>query len=466
MDQLSFIVRYVSDKGDVIEALLDIAEVKTQKAEGIFELLTALLKKHGLSLLNARGQGYDGCATMAGTYTRVQTRVKEVTPFAYFVHCYAHRLNLVVVDVCSRNVTCRNFFGVVQKLYVFIEGSTKRHGIFQKNVHSSGCHTLRSLSTTRWSTRADNCMVILATLPSIVQTLEKIITDPFFDVDTAGDAAALLKAIDFEFCLCLVAMNKLLQLCNVLSKSLQSEDMNISAASTQMKSLMKAVQAFRSESVFENTWSETESLAESIGVEYVDGRKRKVSRKIDCNWSQEVILTGKDRFRVNFFYEVIDLMLTGLRTRFSDEVLPLLEAVHCLSSPDVAKMKEVEKLAKFYPDDVNCSLVVSEYRLFAEMNFEKCDIHAVFLNMHQRGLNSVYPNLCKLYRLVLTLPVTSASCERSFSALKFVKGHLRTVMAEQRLSDLMLIAVEAERAKICSPDRASQYFWSAFADRR
>ena len=81
---------------------------------------------------NIRGQGYDGCSTMSGCYSGVQARVRDICESAYFVHCYAHRLNLVIVDTCSKNIIIRNFSGVVQSLYAFIEGSTKRHATFKE----------------------------------------------------------------------------------------------------------------------------------------------------------------------------------------------------------------------------------------------------------------------------------------------------------------------------------------------
>ena len=33
---------------------------------------------------------------------------------------------------CKRNVITRNLFGIMQKLYTFTEGSTKRHGLFKE----------------------------------------------------------------------------------------------------------------------------------------------------------------------------------------------------------------------------------------------------------------------------------------------------------------------------------------------
>jgi len=52
----------------------------------------------------------------------------------------------------------------------------------------------------------------------------------------------------------------------------------------------------------------------------------------------------------------------------------------------------------------------------------------------------------KIIALIKTLPITTTSNERLFSFLKHVKNYLRTTMGDNRLSDLMVIAVEKEKA--------------------
>ncbi|GBM94509.1 hypothetical protein AVEN_192996-1 [Araneus ventricosus] len=54
-------------------------------------------------------------------------------------------------------------------------------------------------------------------------------------------------------------------------------------------------------------------------------------------------------------------------------------------------------------------------------------------------LRSVLPQTFKVIRLVLTSPLSSASCERSFSAMKLVLNDLRTNMDDERLNSLMLL---------------------------
>ena len=67
--------------------------------------------------------------------------------------------------------------------------------------------------------------------------------------------------------------------------------------------------------------------------------------------------------------------------------------------------------------------------------------------MVKEGISEFYPNMNILYRLILTLPVTSSSCERSFSTLKLIKTRLRSMMCEDRLSNLLLLSVEDNRMK-------------------
>ena len=50
-------------------------------------------------------------------------------------------------------------------------------------------------------------------------------------------------------------------------------------------------------------------------------------------------------------------------------------------------------------------------------------------------LKEAFPSLVKLLQIALTLAVSTAQCEWSFSAPKRVKTFLRSTMSEQRLTD-------------------------------
>ena len=63
-------------------------------------------------------------------------------------------------------------------------------------------------------------------------------------------------------------------------------------------------------------------------------------------------------------------------------------------------------------------------------------------------LVTMFPNLSTLANVVLTIPVSTASVERSFLQMKLIKTRLRNRLGERSLSSLMKIAVE-------SPDKLS-----------
>lgn len=54
-----------------------------------------------------------------------------------------------------------------------------------------------------------------------------------------------------------------------------------------------------------------------------------------------------------------------------------------------------------------------------------------------------FPNASIAYRIFLTIPVTVASAERSFSKLKLLKSYLRSTMTQERLNSLAMIALES-----------------------
>ena len=64
--------------------------------------------------------------------------------------------------------------------------------------------------------------------------------------------------------------------------------------------------------------------------------------------------------------------------------------------------------------------------------------------LHDSGLDEPLDQLTKLLKLQMTLPVSTASTERSFSCLKRVKTYLRNTMGQERLDGLAKISIENE----------------------
>lgn len=71
----------------------------------------------------------------------------------------------------------------------------------------------------------------------------------------------------------------------------------------------------------------------------------------------------------------------------------------------------------------------------------------------------VFPNLYKLMQVALTIPVSSATCERSFSTMRRLKNWLRSSMLQQRFTNLSVINIERDLAN----DIVSEEILNTFA---
>ena len=106
-----------------------------------------------------------------------------------------------------------------------------------------------------------------------------------------------------------------------------------------------------------------------------------------------------------------------------------------------------------------CSLA-KPTRLGKDMN----SIADVLLELS--SLRIAFPLLTKLLQIALTTVVSTAHCERSFSALKRIKSYLRSTMTEQRLIDLAVLFIERELSKQISLDQVVNEFANKYKNRR
>ncbi|KAI8523432.1 hypothetical protein RHMOL_Rhmol13G0073100 [Rhododendron molle] len=63
-----------------------------------------------------------------------------------------------------------------------------------------------------------------------------------------------------------------------------------------------------------------------------------------------------------------------------------------------------------------------------------------------KHMEDCFPNSWIAYRILLTIPVTVASGERSFSKLKQIKNYLRSTMSQERLNGLAMLSIENDFA--------------------
>ncbi|XP_025206903.1 zinc finger MYM-type protein 1-like [Melanaphis sacchari] len=144
--QLSTILRYVTNEG-VEERFLGFVDVSHNRsakclAEHVFRLLNEYKCVDKLV-----AQTYDGAAVMSGQHNGLQTLVRSKCKNAIFVHCYAHKLNLILKQSVDYIKECKIFFTMLSGLSSFFSKSTKRIHALDQEVKKR----FRSVAPTRWN---------------------------------------------------------------------------------------------------------------------------------------------------------------------------------------------------------------------------------------------------------------------------------------------------------------------------
>ncbi|XP_026821268.1 zinc finger MYM-type protein 1-like [Rhopalosiphum maidis] len=113
-----------------------------------------------------------------------------------------------------------------------------------------------------------------------------------------------------------------------------------------------------------------------------------------------------------------------------------------------ASEEKLRQLFKYYPD------IFYEDRLKNELYIIYADPLKYFAPLEfidfifKNELQEVYQEVTKLIQLVLTIPATTASSERSMSTLKRIKSFLRNSMSNDRLSSLSTLAIEKKMLEL------------------
>ena len=140
----------------------------------------------------------------------------------------------------------------------------------------------------------------------------------------------------------------------------------------------------------------------------------------------------------------------------------LLLCMACLdpSNSFVAFDKEkLIRLAKFYPSNfLGTDILALDSQLqnyiFDMRNndffLELQGVSELAEKLVSTRKHETYPLVYLLVKLALTLPVATATVERSFSAMKYVKNELHNRMGDQWVNDCLIVYIEKDVA--CSID--------------
>ena len=457
-DQLTFILRYVSPEGDIHERFVKFLPIQSHTGEALCESVVKVLEEIGIDVNNCRGQCYDNAANMSGVYKGLQARMKVINPLIEWVPCAAHTLNLVGVNSVNCCLETAEFFNFVQHLFNFCSKSTARWAVITAGLQANEnkrIETLKSLSETRWSAHAQATKALCRNYANIQDSLKSIADNTNQNPAVRKEALTLHKKMDkLEIAFLCNMWNCILQRFMTTSEALQAVNLDLCNAVDMVRSLRGYVAGLHDNfDVFE---AEAKKMSPTVSTLYKGDTQRTITRKkqVDESTTAEVVLTSRDKFRVTVFKAIMDRLNTELKTRYEsyetiNNTFGFLNKMATLSDQELRDRAAI--LQKKYSTDLHLDFVeeVVQYKHFIGSD-DTSNARELFLSLRKKHTESnfqsfqLFPNVDIALRLYLTLPVTNASGERSFSKLALIKNRLRSTMNQQRLNGLTIMSSESD----------------------
>ena len=162
--------------------------------------------------------------------------------------------------------------------------------------------------------------------------------------------------------------------------------------------------------------------------------------------------SAAESFKINYFLYIVDKAITSFEIRFEqfktyEENFLLLFDFDKLRSTDRAGLKSfcanlTNILKHEDASDLNVDDLYHDLRMLSQ-DLPNETKRAIDVLNYIKEMDGSYPNAWIAYRIMLiTIPVTVAYAERSFSKLKLIKSYLRPTMSQERLTGLAMISIE------------------------
>uniref|UniRef100_G3N552 TTF-type domain-containing protein n=1 Tax=Gasterosteus aculeatus aculeatus TaxID=481459 RepID=G3N552_GASAC len=396
-EQLSIVLRIVNCEPSVsiAEHFFGFLDVEDTTGKGLTKVLLDQLQKHSLSLSDCSGQSYDNGSNMMGHKQGVQTRILQLNSKAFCIPCSSHTLNLVVADAAKSSVLSISFFGVLQRLYNLFsfQFNSFYFAVLKEHVKQL---TLKPLSTTRWEARIHSVKVVRYQLPEILDALSALQT---FAIEK-GDSETMSTA-----------------------KSLHGELKTWARIPKDSENPLR-----ERENGIASCQTDAKDIAENLDMEMTlpEKRPRKKKKLSLYEGTEDTQSTPDETFSRDFFLPMVDTALRSLSDRFS-RLKGVYDLYDFLFSKD--NMKQTIKNGKFHErckklEQTLHNIDADELALEINSSLYTFPDHVAtspfdMVNyIYSEKLLDLYSNLSIALRPLLTLPVSVASGERSFSAIK------------------------------------------------
>lgn len=313
---------------------------------------------------------------------------------------------------------------------------------------------IRPLCPTRWTVRTEAINSVLKNYTVFQEAFSEVAKN-CRDEHGSKASGILSKLQEFATFFGLKLSFTLFSVSESFSKMLQDKQTSIESAVSQAEIVLQHFSSLRNDAEFNQFYEKSVSESENLTDPPALPRKRRLPRKYDEKRSQHVFTEPIDMHRVTYF-NVLDVIVTELEKRMSKASLNIPLKIenlllNCLNL-EQHDSEELSSVCSFFGDDISetqlqqqlCMLpnmieVVKKEEKFKTLKkvtklSTLCEIFA-----EKEKYSALFPDIVKLLQILLTIPVSTASAERSFSALRRLKTYLRSTMAQERLNSVIVL---------------------------
>ncbi|XP_029340888.1 zinc finger MYM-type protein 1-like [Acyrthosiphon pisum] len=279
----------------------------SQNTEALSSAILSFLDKHNILNVPIIAQSYDGANVMSGNHNGVQKKIKGKNPFSIYIHCMAHRTNLVVIDMCKSIKDARNIFNGLEALYIHFSIPLKNMMLvdIQEKLGIKKTKPC-SNSDTKWSCRFKNCKMVMEHYSSIIKVLKYEI-DKNTDKNVANTIGILYTMEKTSFLVHLFVLHEILLIINILSNKLQEKTATLGKASQVIDSVIATLET--------NRRSKRKRTQPNKLSNYITGESEEHS-------SNDIMTC----YRVKYFI-ILDTVIMNLEIKFSKESMKLANSV-------------------------------------------------------------------------------------------------------------------------------------------
>jgi hypothetical protein len=443
--QFVLILRYVDKHGDVFERFWGFFNPNGQDANSITQCIQTELHKILPNKDNDKliAQAYDGASFMSGATNGVQAKIRSIYKYANYIHCDAHKLNLVMKKAASVVEKPRLFFANLDKITAFFSRSPQRNAMLDLYIKKRA--RVPEPLNVRWNSNSRTVKMVHNNSVELQDCFRRLRKSSKQDKTISDSRMLEITMRDKGFTFWLDFFYDVLPHVDILYNQLQQRRTDATQVKKNVENFITTMKVIREkwakkqEQIRENdNWGE-DSDSSNDSLEPPAKRTRKAVTENTVAISNNKI---KDAI------EVCDVIISHSteRFKFCDHLhaAELFEAENFpqydTQFPTVAFNATIEAFPFLHKDTLKTELEILYRR--EEMRFVTGAIPLLKLLIVE-NLEEIFSEVSKLLRIVISMPMTTSEAERSFSTLLRIKTFLRNTMDKDRLNALAMLSTES-----------------------